>query len=186
MKGHIFNLLEDFIIDVAGDEKLFEIFDRCSFDTSKSFVRTENYPDAQLIEIVTHAVAVLCIDVPTAQFAFGKWLYPRLIKLLPAEFTDFSHPAPVLYKLDELHKVELKKLYPDAIPPAFDYVVKDPTHAELIYCSPRRMFDLVAGVLQGMAEHYGVAIECHITRGWQNDPDKAQFALTYDKPQSVI
>lgn len=182
MKGHIFNLLEDFISEIAGDEKLYAILDQCSFDTSKSFVRTENYPDEMLLELVDHAVATLGITVAQAHFAFGEWLYPKLSKLVPASMTDFSHPAPVLIRLDDIHKVELKKLYPDATPPTFSYISIDNQHAHLVYHSPRRMFDLVAGVLQGMAKHYKVGIDIQLVTPYHGDDDSACFNLRYAKP----
>lgn len=181
MKGHIFNLLEAFIEEVSDDQTLFAIFERCSFDTSKSFVRTENYPDAQLFEMVTHAMAVLDISMDTAQFEFGKWLYPRLIKLLPSEFTNFTHPAYVLKNLDDLHKIELKKLYPDAIPPSFNYQATTPTQGILDYYSHRKMFVLVEGVLQGMADHYQVAITCETQLNWQDNSEQARYILSYDQ-----
>ncbi|WMN60599.1 heme NO-binding domain-containing protein [Pseudoalteromonas xiamenensis] len=182
MKGHIFNLLEAFIEEIAGQEQLFDILDACSFDTESRFVRTENYPDEQLLEIVDHAVSALGISHEQAHYAFGKWLYARLITLLPPEFTDFPHPAPILKKLDDLHKVELKKLYPDAIPPSFDYIQHSPTQADLIYCSSRRMFTLVEGTLQGMAEHYGVGVTCKLVTPWEGDENKAKFELTFATP----
>ncbi|CCQ10252.1 hypothetical protein PALB_11170 [Pseudoalteromonas luteoviolacea B = ATCC 29581] len=184
MKGHIFNLLEDFIVEIAGIETFYEILDACQFDTSKQFVRTENYPDEQLLEIVGHTVNKLGITPEQAQFEFGKWLYPKLIKLLPSEFTDFAHPSCVLKNLDDLHKIELKKLYPDAIPPTFSYVATSPVDADLIYRSKRRMFSLVEGVLQGMASHYGVGIETKTTPTWEGDPNCAKFTLLYSLPST--
>lgn len=182
MKGHIFNLLEDFIGEVAGVDKLYEILDECSFDTSSRFVRTENYPDEQLLEIVDRTVKKLGLTHEQAHFAFGKWLYPRLITLLPAEFTSFPHPAYVLKKLDDLHKIELKKLYPDAVPPTFEYHALSSTTAELIYRSGRRMFTLVEGTLQGMAEHYNVAITCTTTRHFNGDENCGKFELSFGTP----
>lgn len=179
MKGHIFNLLEDFIISLVGDEKLYEILDKCSFDTSTAFVRTENYPDEQLLEIVNHTVNLLGIDIETAQFEFGKWLYPKLIELVPKELTNFSHPEWVLFHLDDIHKVELTKLYPDATPPTFQYFKRSPVEADLIYHSPRKMFCLVEGVLAGMAAHYQVGITCTVTTPFENNPNQGAFHITY-------
>lgn len=181
MKGHIFNLLEDFIISLVGEEQLFEILDKCSFDTSTAFVRTENYPDEQLLEIVNHTVTLLGIDIETAQFEFGKWLYPKLIALVPSELTNHPHPAFVLQHLDDIHKVELTKLYPDATPPTFQYTRCNELQAELIYHSPRRMFCLVEGVLAGMALHYNVAITCEVATNYNNDPNQAAFRLRYSE-----
>lgn len=158
MKGHIFNLLEEFIEEVAGIDKLEIIYERCSFDTQVGFTACENYPDEMLLEMVDHTTQVLDISIADAQFAYGKWLFPRLIALLPEQYSKFDHPSPLLALLDNIHKIELKKLYPDATPPAFDYFEVDSTHSTLTYHSTRQMYDLVSGVLQGVAEFYGVPI----------------------------
>lgn len=184
MKGHIFILLEEFIAEAASEETLYAVLDNCLFDTSTAFVKTDNYPDEHLTEFVNQAIAVLEITLPQAHFAFGQWLYPRLIKMLPAEFTDFDHPSPVLANLDQLHKVELKKLYPDAQPPSFNYHRINNASAELIYHSKRQMFDLVLGVLQGMADHYKVPIDVTLISNWNNDSNCAKYELHYRQSNS--
>ncbi|OCQ22147.1 hypothetical protein A7985_10180 [Pseudoalteromonas luteoviolacea] len=181
MKGHIFMLLEDFISEVAGDEVLYEALEECSFDSSKGFVRTENYPDEQLVELVNIVVGKMGISISEAHFSFGQWLYPKLSNLLPSQFTQYPHPAHVLKQLDDLHHVELKKLYPDAQPPAFQYNVTGPYTAQLIYTSPRRLFDLVKGVLAGMSSYYAVNIEVEVQHNWQGNNNCANFLLKYSE-----
>ncbi len=181
MKGHIFSLLEEFIIEISDEKSLFEILDNCSFDTSSSFVRALKYPDEDLFEMVSHTIAKLGITLEEAQYEFGKWLYTRLITILPREFTDYDHPAFVLSRLDNLHKVELTKLYPDATPPSFIYTEVNKREGILDYHSDRKMFSLVEGVLQGMADYYQVEIESKTILNWQDDHSKARFLLTYSK-----
>ncbi|TQF67571.1 heme NO-binding domain-containing protein [Pseudoalteromonas luteoviolacea] len=181
MKGHIFILLEDFISEVAGDELLYDALDACSFDTRQGFVRTENYPDEHLVELVGIVVDKIGMPLSQAHFGFGQWLYPKLASLLPAQFTQHPHPAYVLKKLDDLHSIELKKLYPDAQPPAFKYVSTSPYSAELIYTSPRKLFDLVKGVLAGMSDYYKVEITVDMQAHWRGDENCARFLLSYNK-----
>ena len=181
MKGHIFNLLETFIEESAGIELLEDILSKCSFDTSVGFIRTENYSDAKLEELVFHATQALDISVEQAHFAFGEWIFPRLAKLVPDQYTEFTHPAPLLAKLDYIHKVELKKLYPDATPPFFDYYHIDEFHGQIKYQSKRKMFDLVEGVLQGVSKYYGVAISTQLQKSYKGDGCCAMFHLTYSK-----
>ncbi|ESP94569.1 MULTISPECIES: heme NO-binding domain-containing protein [Pseudoalteromonas] len=185
MKGHIFILLEEFVSEVAGEALLYDALEACSFDTSTGFVRTENYPDEQLIELVDTVIKKAGISLEKAHFDFGKWLYPRLSGLLPKQFTDYAHPAYVLKQLDDLHHVELKKLYPDAQPPKFQYCALSPIEANLIYTSPRRMFDLVEGVLAGMAQFYGVPL--HVTKqtGWQDNQNCAKYTIVYAKEVAI-
>ncbi|MCF2856162.1 heme NO-binding domain-containing protein [Pseudoalteromonas sp. SMS1] len=181
MKGHIFILLEDFVSEVASDALLYDALDACSFDTSQGFVRTENYPDEHLVELVGMVVDKMGISLSQAHFGFGQWLYPKLTSLLPSHFTQHPHPAHVLQKLDFLHQIELKKLYPDAQPPAFQYIPTSEYSAELIYTSPRKLFDLVKGVLAGMSTYYQVEITVEMQAHWRGDENCARYLLTYSK-----
>ncbi len=184
MKGHIFNLLEEFIEESAGLGMLQKILDRCSFDTSVGFVRTESYPDEVLIEVVSIASDMLGLTVEEAQFAFGEWIFPKLVDLIPQSYSEFEHPSAFLATVDHIHKVELKKLYPDAIPPVFSYKDIDNSHALLTYNSQRKMFPLVDGVLQGVAKHYKVGISTSIDIGIDGDDSVAHYNLTYSEASS--
>ncbi|WP_440906390.1 heme NO-binding domain-containing protein (plasmid) [Catenovulum sp. SX2] len=177
MKGHIFNLLEEFIEEASDETTLFKILDACSFDTSKSFVRTENYPDEQLFELVGHAVNALGITPDQAQFAFGEWIFPRLASLVPKNMTTYAHPGKFLETVDHIHKVELKKLYPDATPPSFDYKAISDTQAELVYTSERNLVKLVEGVLQGVAKYFSTQIEVETIP--QPELGNTKFVLRY-------
>lgn len=178
MKGHIFNLLEEFIIETAGMENYEGILVRCSFDTSEGFINTVTYPDEQLYEIVGHTVDVLGITAKEAHMAFGKWIMPHLSRLVPPKFMDHSHPGSFLKTLDHIHKVELKKLYPDATPPVFSYSEIDDEHAVLTYISSRRLFDLVEGCLEGVSGFYNTPMS--ISRTMKPDSSAScDFMITY-------
>lgn len=158
VKGHIFNLLEQFIEETAGAETTDEILQSCQFSGDGVFVRPGNYPDEDLAEIVTHTVDRLGITTPDAHRAFGNWMFPHLAELVPAELTDRDHPKQFLMELNRVHEVELKKLWPDAKPPLFHCEDTGPTTMRIRYDSPRQMFDLLEGVLASIEQHYGVGI----------------------------
>ena len=168
MKGHIFQLLEEFLVETAGETNYQQLLERCSFDTDIGFIRTETYPDAHLLELVGHACDHLGISVEQAQQAFGKWILPHLVDMLPTGSAPYSDPDAFLQHIGQIHEVELKKLYPDAEPPAFVYRYTD-DQPVLTYFSKRKMFALVEGCLDGIAEHWGVPIS------YQRVPDENEF-----------
>jgi len=158
MKGHIFNLLEQFIVETAGVEVYDEIHESCNFSGNGVFARPGNYPDADLRELVNKTVAQLGMTTEQAHLAFGEWIFPHLAKLVPSELVDVGHPKPFLMTLNEIHEVELKKLWSDAEPPRFHCVDTGPDSMTFTYDSPRQMFDLVDGVLESVAAYYSVPI----------------------------
>ena len=158
MKGHIFNLLERFIVETAGAGACEKILDSCEFEGNGVFVRPGNYPDSDLVELVNETVDQLGLTVEQAHLAFGEWIFPHLAKLVPSEMVDVGHPKKFLMTLNEIHEVELKKLWPDAEPPKFYCEDMGPDSMTFTYDSPRQMFDLVDGVLKSVAKYYSVPI----------------------------
>ena len=158
MKGHIFNLFEQFIVEAAGAEAYERIHESCEFQGSGVFVRPGNYPDADLFELVDKALKHLGLTAREGHVAFGKWVFPHLAELAPHEAADVKHPKTLLMKLDDIHHVELKKLWPDARPPQFRCEDTGPNSMSFTYDSPREMFDLVDGVLQGVESYYSVPL----------------------------
>lgn len=159
MKGHIFNLLEKFIIEVSDEMIYEEILDSCNFITQEPFVRPGTYPDEDLNELVEKTVERLGLTPKDAHFAFGKWVFPHLVKIAPPEALNHDNPKDLLLALDHIHTVELKKVIPDAQPPRFYCTDTGPDSLDMIYSSARGMFDLVDGVLASVEEYYSTKIE---------------------------
>lgn len=180
MKGHIFHLLEQFIEETAGPEVMEEVYAACNLSGDGVFIRPGNYPDEDLAEIVDQAVARLGITVAEAHQAFGQWIFPHLADLVPPEVTKRDHPKHFLMELHRVHEVELKKLWPDATPPAFSCQDTGDGTMRIHYDSPRQMFDLFEGVLGSVQQYYGVTIE--FERTLLDGPDGytvADYDLTF-------
>ena len=182
MKGHIFNLLEEFLIETAGAETFETIYQNVDFESEGVFVTTGNYPDADLVKLVHEAVRVLGITIEQAHVAFGKWMFPHLTKLVPTEVIDVGHPKNFLMQLNAIHEVELKKLWPDARPPLFNCEDTGQNTMTFVYDSPRQMFDLVEGVLAGVRDYYKVGMQWKklVVEGQQGYP-VARFDIQFDQ-----
>lgn len=159
MKGHIFNLLEQFIVEVSSEETYEEILESCEFITQEPFVRPGSYPDEDLAEIVNKTVEKLGISLKDAHYGFGKWIFPHLMKMAPPEVLNYQTPKEILLALDYIHMVEVKKVIPDAEPPRFYCTDTGPNTLDMVYSSPRGMFDIVDGVLASLEEYYSAKIE---------------------------
>ena len=181
MKGHIFYLLEKFIIENTSDDVYEEILQSCNFITEEPFVRPGTYPDEDLHELVDKTVQKMGITKEEAHFAFGKWIFPHLIKIAPAEVMDFKGPKELLLSIDYIHMIELKKVMPDATPPRFYCLDTGPDTLELIYSSPREMFDLVDGVLASLEDFYSTKINYRKVIEKADTHRTCKYLLTFEK-----
>lgn len=180
MKGHIFNLLEKFIVETAGELAYEQIYDRCEFKSNGIFIRSGNYPDADLYTIVGQTCEQLEMPIDEAMFAFGHWIFPSLLSIAPGETARYKHPKTLLMNLDDIHQIELKKIWPDAEPPSFQTEDTGSDTMTMTYDSPRELYPLVDGVLTSLSEYYGVKIDFQKTFNKKGSYQTCTYRLTFE------
>lgn len=159
MKGVIFNLFEDFVTDGFGEDAYESLLDAATLETTEPFIGPGLYPDEDLLALVGQAVEQLDVPLPDALRAFGRYALPKLVAAHP----NFAEPGvgakEFLLSVDAVIHVEVKKLFPDAVTPAFSY--EDPAEGELLmrYRSDRRFCHLVEGFFEGVSDHFSEKIE---------------------------
>lgn len=180
MKGIIFNMLEQFIIETTDIDTYEEILDECQFSTAEPFIGPGTYPDADLMQIVGKTVEKLQIPLPDVLHAFGKWGFAKLAVKVPEWLTQFDHPKPFLMTVENIVHLEVRKLYQDAQPPHFTF--EDPAPDQLIihYVSGRHLYDLMDGLIDGVGEYFSVPIrfERNITRA-KDGCERCTYHLTF-------
>jgi predicted hydrocarbon binding protein len=185
MKGIIFNLLEDFLKERLGEEKFEELIESCSLKTREPFVGPGSYPDEDLIAIVDRAVEVTWMTRTETLRAFGRYCIGKLALKYPF-FFDRHHDAKSFLKtLNELHNLEVKKLYADAKPPEFVMEYPSPDRLVMRYMSERKLCPLVEGLIDGVAEHYRSPIGRRQRRCMLDGGSSCEFDLEF-APAGVV
>jgi predicted hydrocarbon binding protein len=185
MKGVIFNLLEDFIIEGWGDDVYDEILSRCSLRTTEPFIGPGTYDDADLLAIVAQAAETLGLTVPEAVRAFGRYCFSGLARKFPVFLEGHRELKTFLKSIDEVIHVELKKLVPEAEPPKITFVDPAPNELILTYRSRRRLCPLMAGLLEGAAAYFGTPLEYRETKCTSQGADACEFHLTFPAMEST-
>ena len=179
MKGVIFNLFEEFVIENWGEETYEAILDECELATKEPFVGPGTYADEDLMLIVGKAVEKLGIPLSDGMRAFGKWILPKLMEQVPKSMTDFEHPKDFLQTVHGIIHVEVRKLYSDAEPPQFTYADPAPDRLIIQYQSKRRMYDLMDGLIDGVAEYFDCPIEFKRELKQGEGGEMAEYDLTF-------
>lgn len=177
MKGVIFNLLEEFAVETFGAEFYEEILDEVDLITTEPFVGPGTYPDEDLLAIVAALVRKADMPLPQAVRTFGHWLFPRLAERVPPEMLQHDSAKSFLQTVHDIIHVEVRKLYAEAQPPDFTYEDPGPDRLIIRYRSRRRMFDLMDGLLAGVADHYGTTIDFERVLG--DDGDTAIYDIRF-------
>ncbi len=180
MKGIVFNLLEDFIIEGWGDEAFEDILSLCPLETKEPFVGPGTYPDTDLFTIATQAAAKLGIPLSDALRAFGKYCFPKLAEKFPVFLEGQTSSKEFLTSVHDVIHVEVRKLFPKAITPQFSYVDTGPDELIIHYASSRKLCHLMEGMLESVGAHFNETVHHEQNKCLHNGDEHCEFALRFE------
>ncbi|SMF63187.1 heme NO-binding domain-containing protein [Pseudobacteriovorax antillogorgiicola] len=182
MKGIVFNLLESFLTEVAGEDAYEDIFDTCNFKTQEPFVGPGTYPDEDFLELVVKACEALNINPEDAQKKFGEFCFDKLVGAHPDFVKEGMTVKEFILSIDQIIHVEVRKLYPGAVTPTFVYHDSgDDSTLEIDYSSPRNLCFFMEGLLQGCGKYFNKGLSFKQTSCVHRGGAKCHFALEFDE-----
>ena len=159
MKGIVFNLLEELVTRDHGADAWDDLLDAAGVDGV--YTSLGSYDDAELLALVGAASEALEIPPDDVVRWFGRSAMPLFAASHPHFFEGHAGTRSFLLTLNDMIHPEVRKLYPGAGVPDFEYDTSEPDKLVMRYRSERRMCALAEGMIEGAAEHFGetVAIE---------------------------
>jgi predicted hydrocarbon binding protein len=160
VKGVVFNLLEQVVSRDYGEDTWDQLLDAAGVDGA--YTSLGGYADADLFALV--GAASTALDKPPDEIVrwFGREALPLLAANYPQFFEAHQSTRPFILTLNEIIHPEVRKLYPGADVPVFDF---DVTNEALLmgYRSDRQLCSFAEGLIEGAADHYGekASIEQH-------------------------
>ena len=152
MKGVVFNLLEQLVSRDYGEDTWDALLDASGLDGS--YTSLGSYPDEDLAKLVRAAADALATPADDVVTWFGRSALPLFAVRYPQLFTPHRSTRSFVLTLNDIIHPEVRKLYPGADVPEFDFDVRD----ELLvmgYHSPRKLCAFAEGLLLGAADHFG-------------------------------
>jgi hypothetical protein len=157
MKGIVFNLLEAAVSREFGEEVWDGLLDAAGLDGA--YTSLGSYDDAEVIRLVDAAAKALSLTPQEVLRWFGRSAMPLLAARYPDFFNGHADARSFLLTLNSIIHPEVRKLYPGAITPVFDFDTTSPEVLQIGYSSPRRLCALAEGFIQGAAKQFGQEAE---------------------------
>jgi len=159
MKGVVFNLLEEVVSNEHGPDAWDALLDAAGL--SGSYTSLGSYPDQDLSKLVGAASTALKLPADSVVRWFAGKALPRLAYRYPQFFAAHRSTRSFLLTLNEIIHPEVRKLYPGADAPSFEFDASSADALVMWYRSPRKLCAFAEGLIQGAAAHFGerVAIE---------------------------
>ena len=177
MKGIVFNLLEEVVVRQHGEDTWDSFLEAAGL--GGSYTSLGSYPDEDMQKLVVAASKALATTPSEVLRWFGREAIPVLEERYRHFFSGHTSTRPFILSVNDIIHPEVRKIYPGADVPVFDF--RDAPDGGLLigYQSARKLCALAQGFVEGAAAYYGeVGHFEHLKCMHMGDP-KCLFRLSF-------
>ena len=176
MKGIIFNLLERVVSDKYGSDTWDSLLTTTGL--TGAYTSVGNYSHDELLSLVGAASESLGLDPDELVRWFGRSAMPLLSERYPAFFQGHADTRNFLMTLNNVIHPEVRKLFPGAYAPNFEFEHVDDAFA-LSYLSHRNLCSFAEGLIEGAAEHFGEIASITQSSCTKRGDDRCTFVVRF-------
>ena len=154
--GVVFTLLQQAVAERYGEDVWDDLLE--SAGLVGAYTSLGDYPDAELFGLVEQAARVTGLPAQDIIRWFGRSALPRLAVQYPGFFQGHSGTRSFLDTLNDIIHPEVRKLYPGADVPWFDFTERPSGDLVMGYASHRRLCSFAEGLIEGAAAHFRESI----------------------------
>ena len=156
MKGIIFTEFLDIIEESFGLEVCQQMLDEAA--DMGSYTAVGSYDHRALVKLIVTLSKITGVKAESLQEIYGEAVFIRLLETLPAMADRREGTFSFIKKVEDHIHTEVKKLYPDATPPRFEFISETESHMVMDYKSARCMSHVCLGLIKGCAKHFDQTI----------------------------
>ena len=158
MKGVIFTELLELVEDQFGYEVVDKMISEAALENGGAFTSIGTYDHGDLLKMVVSLSNQLGVEVPVLVKTFGKHLFKTFSKKHASKIAGMNSAFELIEKVESFIHVEVRKIYPDAQLPTFEYEYLDEDTLIVKYRSERPFADVCEGLMEQCIEHFGEEI----------------------------
>jgi Haem-NO-binding len=177
MKGIVFNLLEEVVRREYGEDTWDTLLEAAGLDGV--YTSLGNYPHEELLQLVTAASPALQMPAEAIIRWFGRHAIALLVERYPEFFEAHKTTRAFLLTLNDVIHPEVRKIYPGADVPIFDYDTSSEEVLEMKYRSARKLCMFGQGLIEGAAAHYGEAVSIEQLKCMNRGDDRCEFRVAF-------
>ncbi len=154
MKGIILSEFIEFIEQNLGEDVAQQIIDDSQVESGGAYSRVGQYDYQELIQLLMQTASATNRDAKDLLNPFADHLFTMFKRDYSVFFEGVDSAAEMLTQIDNHIHVEVKKLYPDAELPQFNYH-KDGDTLTLDYRSPRPLASVAQALVMACIKFFG-------------------------------
>lgn len=177
MKGITFNMLEEVVRDQYGEDTWDDLLEAASL--GGAYTSLGNYPDEDLFRLVSVASIALKLPPDDVVRWFGRSALPIMARSYPSMFEGHTNTRSFLLTLNHIIHPEVRKLYPGADVPTFDFDTSSDEVIFMGYRSHRKLCAFAHGLVEGAALHFGEPLSFEHLECMHRGDSKCLFAISF-------
>lgn len=180
MKGILFNLLAEVVRREHGEDTWDRLLDAAGLDGA--YTSLGNYPDADMMKLVGIAASALNLPPDDVVRWFGRASLPLLAQQYPGFFQPHRDTRSFLLTLNDVIHPEVRKLYPGADAPTFDFDTSVDNILLMGYISARHLCAFGEGLIEGSAAYFNEQVHLEHPQCSKRGDPKCVFRISFTKP----
>ncbi|MBI3894507.1 MAG: heme NO-binding domain-containing protein [Acidobacteria bacterium] len=182
MKGIVFNLLEEVIRREHGEETWDALLEATRLEGA--YTSLGNYPDQDLAKFVGAASVALKMPAEEITRWYGRRALPLFAERYPQFFAAHKSARPFLLTLNSIIHPEVRKIYPGADVPDFQFDTSSKEVLVMDYGSKRKLCMFAEGLIEGAAEYFGEAVKIEQPKCMHRGDEKCVLRISLQKLDS--
>jgi hypothetical protein len=189
MKGIIFNVFEVVVTDELGEDGWEDLLERA--DVDGAYTSLGNYPDEELIALLRATPGLEEHGAADLMRWFGRRAIPVLALRYPVFFAEHRTCRDFLLTLNDIIHPEVRKAYPGADVPVFDFdpppeLALEENQLAIGYRSARRLCALAEGFILGAGDHYGERVDIDHPRCMHDGHERCTLVCTFVDVRAAV
>jgi len=163
MHGIVFSELQRFVVSKHAHAGWKAVTEKAGL-AHKVYLAAGQYPDSEIVSLVTAASAITKQDSIQTLEAFGEFIVPSLLKMYGHLLKPSWKSLDVIEHNEGTVHTVLRASDKDALPPKLHTRRTGPDTVVLVYDSPRKMCALAVGIGKGLARHFKEVLSVNQTQ----------------------
>lgn len=172
------------VSDEHGDQIWDDVLDAAGLDGV--YTAVGSYPDQELMSLVGAAAEMLDTTPDELVRDFGRKAIPHFAERYPQFFAAHTSTRSFVLTLNDVIHPEVRKLFPGADVPTFEFSTPDERTVELAYVSSRRLCSFAEGLVLGATDHYGETVEMRQTSCMKRGDSRCVLVCTFARVEEPV
>lgn len=179
MQGSIFTVFSEMVIEKLGIETWNDLLDTVKPTSQGIYTKGMQYDDSEMMALVGALSIKTNIDGPQLVKTFGGYLFIHLFNSSPAKLSHIDNLKDFLLSIDSVIHKEVKRVYPQAYLPSFEYSETPDGDLVMYYQSKRKLCHLSEGLILSAAAHFEQKITIEQPECMHNGAEKCKLVISF-------